>query len=1327
MAEDDKIRYRDIIEPDDSIERLINQLNEVNKSYESMVNAIRAGADRIANSLKQASGATAQGKKEIDDATVAADRLERAYKELQFAMSDTGKQVAWLKAQTSDQNRMTVEQQRYIRMVSDSYDRLKADLKENIALYKSLSAAERENSEMGGRVLDNILELKAQLKALDNQMKPHIEQLTAVQKAEQRLNFLLSEEGQRYLELQRQIREVTNGRREQKEAIDPLVAAQERLARAQSQENIELQSLKQQTNEANRLAKLQAQLANSAEGSYNALAAQYGINVIKLNAMSAEMRENTEAGRALEETTRAIRARMSELQEATGNYTMNVGHYEKAWNGLTFSVQQVVRELPAMAVSMNTFFLAISNNVPMVIDEIRKLREQNKLLAAEGRQQISVTRAIIRSLISWQSALVVLLSVFSMYGKEILDWINKTLTGRSAALSMVETMERLNDEIEKNVRSYGGQMATLRRLSDEWNNLGDSMQKQQQWLKDNQNEFNKLDVTIDNVNTAEKIFTDNTDTFITALEMRAKAQAAYNLLADSYGELIKLQNEQEVERMKATNNSYTFFERSANYFKALWRSTFGEDSDLSLGAAMATQGQANVEAIEEDMADVRTTIENQYKTWEFYIDKVRDIYKELGIDEAHKQGRKGCKGREPRDLTDAINRNDIEIHRKYETSITELIQDEYAKRMKAADDEIQDENAKLRDKYRKNEEYIANVEGKYKELTDTQKEQIAEQQRLILATIDNNLRLLGLQIRRIMNEQQVAAKQIARNVMVSPELGEQPTGQTETSTVATQTTVVTHDASQMEQSLVEERQLMEENLNLEYQLTLESNRKLLEAGDEHARSEEEIIIEFNKKRLELWADYDKQILDIRQTNIDNQLEMVKKGSDQELQLLLRQNEIARQRAIAENAAKPAAQQQSTADINAVFGQRGQRIQGNFYTERFDQQQALDEAIFNEVERSEREISNFKLLQERERWQQQIRLAESGALDWSQAQIDTAKSTVEGINRELKKVGIGADIKSTSPDIKGGLQGFITDIADNGLGGTLLDRLGFNEDQIEAMTEATNIIISNIQSIMEAEVEAAEQAVELAQQRVDAAQAAYEAEVEARNNGYANNVATAKKELQQEKKNQLQKQKMLEAAQRRQQALDTVTQTTSLITASALLWKSFAGTGPAAPFLAAAAIAAMWTSFAVAKVKAAQVTKASEEYGEGGLEFLEGGSHASGNDIDLGTTNHRGRRMRAEGGEALAIVNRRNTRKYRKVLPDVIDSFNKGTFEDKYLNAFANNDNISIAMTQGSNNIDLSKLESDVSKLVKQNEVKYYALPNGTIITQYKNVKRIIKN
>lgn len=1328
MAEDDKIRYRDIIEPDDSIERLINQLNEVNKSYESMVNAIRAGADRIANSLKQASGATTQGKKEIDDATVAADRLERAYKELQFAMSDTGKQVAWLKAQTSDQNRMTVEQQRYIRMVSDSYDRLKADLKENIALYKSLSAAERENSEMGGRVLDNILELKTQLKALDNQMKPRIEQLTAVQKAEQRLNFLLSEEGQRYLELQRQIREVTNGRREQKEAIDPLVAAQERLARAQSQENIELQSLKQQTNEANRLAKLQAQLANSAEGSYNALAAQYGINVIKLNAMSAEMRNNTDAGRALEETTRAIRARMTELQEATGNYTMSVGHYEKAWNGLTFSIQQVVRELPAMAVSMNTFFLAISNNIPMVTDEIRKLRRENALRVAQGDKEISVTRQIIRSLVSWQSVLVAVLSVFSMFGEEIINWIGSLFKGRDAVISLDKALKNIGETLKTSNANYGQSVVKFKQLSDEYNKLKTTAEKTD-WIERNSSKFNSLNLAIDGVNTADNAFIKNTDLVIRALQARAKATAAQSLAAEKYEEALVKRHEAELEQAELDKRGPSASDEAQNWFVQANLRSAGGATGLNVAEQVSAEDFAKerIKNLNDEANAVEETANAYFKLQAAFSKEEADYLNQAGVGLGKVEKDSSSTGREPRDLTNTINRNDIRVQREYQESVTELLQDEFAKRRKAAEDEIQNENNKLNEMLRLNESYIANVDGKYKELTEEQKKQIEQQQTWIRQTVENNSRILELQLQRIQNEQQVSSVQSLRNNISPADTSSTREAVKADKPVVTTGMTITPDTVGLEASLVAERKLMEENLDLELAMVLETNRALAEANDEQARSEEEVIAEYNKKKLDLWASYDEQILEARQKNIEQQLDIVEAGSDKELELLLKQNENARALALAQNAALPASQQQSTISINASFDKAGQEIKGNFGLDRLDQQQKLNKAIFNEIERSQREISNFTLLQERERWNEQIRLAESGMLNWSRLQIEAAKATVDNINRELEKVGIGTDIKSTSPDIKGGLQGFITDIADNGLGGTLLDRLGFNEDQIEAMTEATNIIISNIQSIMEAEVEAAEQAVELAQQRVDAAQAAYEAEVEARNNGYANNVATAKKELQQEKKNQLQKQKMLEAAQRRQQALDTVMQTTSLITASALLWKSFAGTGPAAPFLAAAAIAAMWTSFAVAKVKAAQVTKASEEYGEGGLEFLEGGSHASGNDIDLGTTNHRGRRMRAEGGEALAIVNRRNTRKYRKVLPDVIDSFNKGTFEDKYLNAFANNDNISIAMTQSSNNIDLSKLESDVSKLVKQNEVKYYALPNGTIITQYKNVKRVIKN
>ena len=496
MAEDDKIKYSDIIEPDDSIEKLVKQLGELNQSYETMVNAIRAGADRIVHSLKSASGATSEGRKAIDEATASTSRLERAQNELKLALSDTGKQIAWLKAQTSDANRATVEQQRYIQQAISSYDRLKSDLKQTVELYKSLTAAERADSEMGQQLLNDILNLKNQIKALDDQMKPHIQTLSEVEKAEQRLAYLQSDEGKRLLELKAKIAELTSARKQQKATVDPLAQAQEKLAYAQSEENQQLKLYSTQIREANQIAQLQATIANSAEGSYNRLSAQYALNKIRLNQMSAAEREAADSGKKLEAETNAIYQQMIKLQEATGNYRLSVGHYQKTWDGLGISISQVVRELPAAAVSLNTFFLGISNNIPMVVDEIKRLRRQNELLAAEGKEQISVTRSIVRSLFSFNTILVVLLTVFSMYGKEIITWIDKTLAGRDAAKSFEDALEDLNDELGKgSTGSYGQQIAVLRRLSENWKDLGDNIKAQTQWIKDNEKEFSKLGIT----------------------------------------------------------------------------------------------------------------------------------------------------------------------------------------------------------------------------------------------------------------------------------------------------------------------------------------------------------------------------------------------------------------------------------------------------------------------------------------------------------------------------------------------------------------------------------------------------------------------------------------------------------------------------------------------------------------------------------------------------------------------------------------------------------------------------------------------------------------
>ena len=1215
MAEDDKIKYRDIIEPDDSIERLIKQLGELNEQYEIMVNAIRAGADRIVRALKQASGATSEGRKSIDEAAASTSRLERAQNELKFALSKTGKQVAWLKAQTSDANKSSVERNRYIKQAISSYDRLKTDLKQMVSLYKSLTDAEREDSNMGRQLLDDIINLKNQIKALDDQMKPHIQTLSEVEKAEQRLSYLQSAEGQRLLDLKAKISELTSARRQHKAVIDPLAQAQEKLAYAQSDENKQLRLYSTQIKEANQVAQLQAQIANSAEGSYNRLSAQYSLNKIRLNQMSGAEREATETGKKLEAQTYEIYQQMIKLQEATGNYRLSVGHYQKTWDGLGISISQIVRELPAAAVSLNTFFLGISNNIPMVVDEINRLRLQNKLLQAEGKATVSITKSITKALFGWNTALVVVLTVLSMYGGQIIEWIGNLFKGRQAVISLSEALDNINEELKTTNASFGSNIVTLKQLQQDWKNLKSTAEKTQ-WIKDNKSEFDKLGISVSDVIDAENVFVNNTEAVINALKLRAKAAAAQELATKKYEEALVARNKAEIESQKGPSAS----DRLKNWFAQAALRSGGDTPGYIPQVNIETAERISPEGFKRDrIKDLNDEADAAEKTGDAYFDLAAG-YKAAADAELNAAGISvnvtgdseksgGKRGSRQRDLTDTINRMALSVQKKYEQSITELERDEYAKRRKEAIDTANAKIRELNEVYRKNEDYINDEKNRYKDLTEDEIKLIEDSQKRIVSTIINTQNQLSYDLEQI-----------------------------------------------------------------------ENDRKINE-------------------------------LKILDDTIQLRLSAIKEGSLEEFQLKLESIENARKIALLENAKLPESEQQSGVDINAYYDKQRSKEIANFDILVFDQMQELREAEFNSEKHTDNEITKFKLEAEKERWEMLIKIAEAGGLDWSQVQIETAKNTIKGIDRELSE-----------------LDNFVVNIGKKGLGASLLESMGFDNDQIDAIIEATNIIVEQLQEIADAEVELAEKAVEAAEERVEAAQKAYDAEVEGRNNGYANNVATAKKELEQEKKNQAQKQKLLEEAQKRQEAINAVTQASSLITASANLWSSLSPIPIVGSGLAIAAIAAMWASFAAAKIKARQVAGMTEQYGEGGIEFLEGGSHASGNDIDLGITNKRKRKMKAEGGETLAIINKKQTRKYKKILPDIIDSFNKGVFEDKYINAFADSADMNISIhSSDTRPIDISNIEKDVHNIKKQNETRYYTLPNGTVVIQYKNIKRIIKN
>lgn len=257
--------------------------------------------------------------------------------------------------------------------------------------------------------------------------------------------------------------------------------------------------------------------------------------------------------------------------------------------------------------------------------------------------------------------------------------------------------------------------------------------------------------------------------------------------------------------------------------------------------------------------------------------------------------------------------------------------------------------------------------------------------------------------------------------------------------------------------------------------------------------------------------------------------------------------------------------------------------------------------------------------------------------------------------------------------------------------------------------------------METRVKMAEIAVESAKKEQDAAKTLLEYELEARANGFANNVSYARKEY--EEKRKLTKKAAQDAQElaRIQRAIDTAQQIQSLITATANIWSAEGKKGAAGIPLALAAIGAMWISFGAAKIRAEQLANAqTEQYGEGMSEYLNyGGSHASGHDIDFGRKPD-GTRRRVERGEMIGVINKRNVNKYGvERVSDIISSLNHGTFEQSYGNAFGGN----ITIPQGA---DLYKLEKGVSDLVEQGGQKVVNV-GGKTIMYYKNTKKIIRS
>lgn len=438
-------------------------------------------------------------------------------------------------------------------------------------------------------------------------------------------------------------------------------------------------------------------------------------------------------------------------------------------------------------------------------------------------------------------------------------------------------------------------------------------------------------------------------------------------------------------------------------------------------------------------------------------------------------------------------------------------------------------------------------------------------------------------------------------------------------------------------------------------------------------------------------------LEVQQQTINLRLQSVKNGSDEEIAIRRQQIEVERQIAIKKNEMLAEGERQATDLINAQYDKRLNELSDVYVQSQlklFDQQQKFAQSEFDLLEASESKKTKFRLQAEADRLRKVLELNEKSANKLSDLEVQTMQNTIKRIENEISKTekeSKGKDIYSL----------FGIDISD---------------EKKQAIDTSVSYAVDALNTFIDAYIQAANTKREAADRAVEDAKRTLDAEIQAQREGYAANVDYASKELENARKTQQQAIKEQKKAQQAKLAMDAISQASNMVTASALIWSQL-GFPWAIP-----ALAVMWGSFVASKIKAAQLSRQSTEtYGEGTVELLEGGSHQSGNDIDLGTKPD-GTRRRAEGGEYFAVINKRSSRKYRGMIPSIINSLNDGTFTSKFLRSYKDD---GMAVNIMGNSPDLRELSSNVATIRQQGERKMYSDGNGTVII-YKNVKRRIR-
>lgn len=1162
-----------------------------------------------------------------------------------------------------------------------------------------------------------------------------------------------------------------DGRKTTKKAADDaerLARAQRDLAFAESENAKKLAELKLAQQEANQINKLIVKINQSAEGSYNRLSAQYSLNKIYLNNMTKAERENTEEGRKLVAQTKEIYEEMKRLQEATGKFQLNVGNYTEASDaiiaygdklketlGLNSAFGESLLALGRGGAESKAVFTAIGDGAKALGKTLLGLLSNPVFLAIAG---IAAAGAAFKWWYDYNAGLVEATRLTQQF------------TGKSG-----DDLKAFRNEVQAVADSFNADFReTLIATNALSKQFGISANEALQLVKDGflaggdaNGEF------LDTLKEYPAYFKEagiSADQFVAIVTQTNKMGIFSDKGVDAIKEANLRLREMTTATAAALDGIGISSEQVQKDLQTGTKTTFDVIQDVSAKLAELPDNAATVGAAIADIfggpgEDAGLQYLRTLKDISTNMDEVKGeagVLAQLQEEQLQSQI----------ELQNALSGLFDATGGNFETLTTQakvFVNQGLTAIIKGVIDiinyfiELYNESVLIRAiwngivaGFKTTFDTLGNLFGFFIDIVKATGTALKGAFTLDFDEVKKGLadyaaaygNLVKAQVKDITENFQEGLDGMQKKIKpltIPVSVGDTPTPQTDNKPVTTQNPTVTPRGKSDAEKAAEQQA---KQIEAAYKKNLEATRKLQDAQlqletDEWAKRRQQTQYQYSRQiedlqhqlqtekdlnetgrqainatitaleqqqteaLLKIEQDRQLQELALQKESIELRLQAVKEGSEQEKQLRMQLLENERQTALLQNQQKPTGQQQDAAAINASFDAKGAGIADEYLQAQlqiFDQQQALAQSEFDLLRNSEARKTQFRLQAEKERLQKVLELNQQAANKLSDVEVQTIQNTIKKIDQEIEQS-------------KGEERG--TDIY--GLFGLNLD-----DDQKEAINTSMQYALDALNTFTAARVAAADAAVEQADKEVSAAQSALDAELEARANGYANNVVQAQKELDLAKKNQEKALKEQQKAQKQQAAIQTLQQIGNMVTATALIWSQLGF-----PF-AIPAIAVMWASFAASKIKAAQLAKqtgetggtgGTETYGDGTVELLEGGSHQSGNDIDLGTKPD-GTRRRAEGGEFFAVINKRSSRRFRKIIPDVINSLNNGTFAHKYLKSYSDGDGLTLNVTGQSP--DLRNLSDDVREIKEQNRRRVYVDGDGNTIESYKNLKRKIK-